>query len=172
MSYTLIQRLWRSSLQATLQQLRLNTVHCAVAPRRLCPTHSHVRSFSSASSVTSDELLDRAKQLLANCRNVVAITGAGISTESGIPDYRSPGRPPHRPTSHQQFMASHLTRQRYWARSLRGFEALAESKPNGGHVALAYSEQNGGPVRHIITQNVDNCQSIHALGGKCTAPLA
>ncbi len=52
-------------------------------------------------------------------------------------------------------MASHLTRQRYWARSLAGYETLANSTPNGGHFALAYSEKHGGPVKHIITQNVD-----------------
>ena len=87
---------------------------------------------------------------------VAAAVATLQSTESGVPDYRSPGRPPHRPTSHQQFMSSHLTRQRYWARSLQGFDTLALSKPNGGHVALAYSARHGGPVKHVITQNVDN----------------
>lgn len=59
-------------------------------------------------------------------------------------------------------MASHLTRQRYWARSLEGFRTLALAKPNAGHVALAYSERTGGPVRHIISQNVDN---LHEMAG-------
>jgi len=110
---------------------------------------------SAPSPATTDRLLDDAKALLSGCRNVLVLTGAGISTESGVADYRSPGRPPHRPTSHQQFMASHLTRQRYWARSLLGFETLAGAEPNAGHLALAHCEKNGGAVKHIITQNVD-----------------
>lgn len=136
-----------------------------VAPRNLSTRafHSSAASASSPSASAPDALLLRAKSLLANCRSVLAITGAGISTESGIPDYRSPGRPPHRPTSHQQFMSSHATRQRYWARSLQGFDTLAQSKPNGGHVALAYASHSG-PIRlrAIITQNVDN---LHELAG-------
>jgi hypothetical protein len=78
-----------------------------------------------------------------------------------VPDYRSPGRPPHRPTSHQQFMLSHATRQRYWARSLRGFDTLEGSLPNAGHYALARAEQQGRIVG-IITQNVDN---LHEKAG-------
>lgn len=102
-----------------------------------------------------------AHDLLRSRTRILAITGAGISTESGVPDYRSPGRPPHRPTSHQQFMASHATRQRYWARSIRGFDTLAESMPNAGHYALAAAEAHGRMVG-IITQNVD---ALHEKAG-------
>jgi NAD-dependent deacetylase sirtuin 4 len=107
--------------------------------------------------------LEQARELLSNCRNLLVLTGAGISTDSGVADYRSPGRPPHRPTSHQQFMASHLTRQRYWARSLQGYETLANAAPNAGHFAIAHAEKQGaGTVKGVITQNVDH---LHEAAG-------
>jgi hypothetical protein len=60
------------------------------------------------------------KRLMASAERLVVLTGAGISTDSGIPDYRSPGRPPHRPTNHSEFMRSEAARLRYWARSMIG----------------------------------------------------
>jgi NAD-dependent deacetylase sirtuin 4 len=96
-------------------------------------------------------------------KTVVALTGAGLSTESGIPDYRSPAalarsrRPIHGP----EFVRSEAVRRRYWARSALGWERMRRAEPNQGHRALAALERSG-VVAHVITQNVDR---LHRKGG-------
>lgn len=94
---------------------------------------------------------------------LAVLTGAGISTDSGIPDYRDHGgawkRPP--PMEHQVFMASHAARQRYWARALLGFRTLQAAQPNAAHRALARLEALGHVVG-VITQNVDG---LHQRAG-------
>lgn len=94
---------------------------------------------------------------------LAVLTGAGISTASGIPDYRDDRgdwkRPP--PMQHQVFMTSHAARQRYWARALVGFRTLHEARPNAAHAALAQLETLGH-VNGVITQNVDG---LHRRAG-------
>ncbi|SDG46063.1 NAD-dependent protein deacetylase, SIR2 family [Onishia taeanensis] len=94
---------------------------------------------------------------------LVVLTGAGVSTESGIPDYRDAAgdwkRPP--PMQHQRFMQSHAARQRYWARALVGFRALSDARPGPAHRALARLEALGH-VHTLITQNVDG---LHQRAG-------
>ncbi|EDQ90654.1 uncharacterized protein MONBRDRAFT_15984 [Monosiga brevicollis MX1] len=92
---------------------------------------------------------------------VCVLTGAGISTDSGIPDYRSPGRPPHRPLQHLEFLGSHERQQRYWARSLYGYPRIRDTMPNVGHQAIN-ELQRRGLVGAIITQNVDG---LHQRAG-------
>lgn len=99
--------------------------------------------------------------LLCARRDVVAITGAGISTESGIPDYRSPGRQRKAPMDGRLFNASADARQRYWARGFFGYAPVQRAKPNAGHLALAALER-AGVVRSVITQNVDG---LHLRAG-------
>ena len=91
------------------------------------------------------------------------LTGAGISTDSGIPDYRDATGAWKRsaPVQHQDFMAHAATRQRYWARSLIGWPVFSQARPNGAHRALAQLEQQGH-VRQLITQNVDG---LHQRAG-------
>ena len=101
------------------------------------------------------------RDLLNRRSRILALTGAGISTESGIPDYRSPGRPPHNPITHQAFMRSEAIRKRYWARSMVGYHRMQAAQPNSGHVALAAAQRNGR-VHHIVTQNVD---ALHEKAG-------
>ncbi|MEM6430677.1 MAG: NAD-dependent protein deacetylase [Deinococcota bacterium] len=84
----------------------------------------------------------------------LVLTGAGISTESGIPDYRGPTAKPRNPMRYQEFVKHARARQRYWARSAAGWLVVKQSKPNAGHVALARLEQ-AGLITGIITQNVD-----------------
>ncbi len=87
-------------------------------------------------------------------RRVAVLTGAGISTDSGIPDYRGPDSPPANPMTIRQFTASREFRQRYWARNHLGWRHMARTEPNAGHRALAALEQ-AGVVSGVITQNVD-----------------
>lgn len=94
-------------------------------------------------------------------RRVLALTGAGMSTESGIPDYRGPGRAPRNPIQHREFMRSDAVRTRYWARAFFGHERFSRAQPNEGHTALAALERRG-PVHGVVTQNVDG---LHQQAG-------
>lgn len=96
-------------------------------------------------------------------KRVVALTGAGLSTESGIPDYRSPEAlaKPRRPIHGPEFVRSEAVRRRYWARSTLGWERMRRAEPNAGHHALATLERCG-IVGHVITQNVDR---LHRKAG-------
>jgi len=90
---------------------------------------------------------------------VFVVTGAGISTESGIPDYRSEGvglyaRTNHRPMKIQEFLASSTAQQRYWARNYMGWLRFYSLKPNIAHYTVKEWESNGR-VTAIVTQNVD-----------------
>lgn len=93
-------------------------------------------------------------------RRVLILSGAGVSTDSGIPDYRGPEtiKKPRNPMRYQQFVTSASARQRYWARSFRGWENVHRAKPNRGHEALSRLERSGA-VSGIITQNVDGLHS-------------
>jgi len=94
--------------------------------------------------------------------NVTVLTGAGLSTESGIPDYRGPdGKRRVAPMTYGEFVASPANRQRYWARSFVGWRRFAGAGPNDGHRAVA-DLQRMGLVRAIITQNVDG---LHQVAG-------
>ncbi len=100
---------------------------------------------------------------LLSAGSVVALTGAGISTESGIPDYRGPGtrERARNPIQYRAFLDDPSTRQRYWARSLAGWPRIASAAPNAGHHAITALERRG-VVTGLITQNVDRLH--HAAG--------
>jgi NAD-dependent SIR2 family protein deacetylase len=98
---------------------------------------------------------------LLDGKRAVALVGAGLSTESGIPDYRGAGRAPRTPITHREFLHSAAARTRYWARSLVGWSAIARARPNRGHLALAGLERHGA-VGAVITQNVDG---LHGAAG-------
>jgi len=102
----------------------------------------------------------RAVDALAG-RRVAVLTGAGISTDSGIPDYRGKGAPTRTPMTAQQFLSSAVSRQRYWVGSHLGWRAFAAAEPNGGHQALADLEARG-VATGVITQNVDG---LHLRAG-------
>jgi NAD-dependent SIR2 family protein deacetylase len=101
--------------------------------------------------------IEHARAVLAGKRLCV-LTGAGISTDSGIPDYRGAGRVARHPLTFDEFMGSEQNRVRYWARSFVGWSRVALANPNQGHFALAKSAQ----VENLITQNVDG---LHQRAG-------
>lgn len=96
-------------------------------------------------------------------QRIVVLAGAGLSTESGIPDYRGPetARRARNPIQGRQFLTDARTRARYWARSMNGWPRIASARPNLGHKALAALEKSG-MVLGVITQNVD---SLHQAAG-------
>jgi NAD-dependent SIR2 family protein deacetylase len=104
--------------------------------------------------------LDAAVDALSG-RRVVALTGAGISTDSGIPDYRGPDAPLRRPMTYQEFRSGPTAQQRYWARAHVGWSRMSRAVPNAGHHALTRLERSG-VVAGLITQNVDG---LHTLAG-------
>ena len=117
------------------------------SPPRSADTPEAVRSLAS----------------LMRGRRTLVLSGAGISTESGIPDYRGPRSIPRRthPIYYKEFVESPASRARYWARSVVGWPHVAAARPNAGHEALARMEQSG-LIIGVITQNVDG---LHQAAG-------
>ncbi|MEV4512095.1 NAD-dependent protein deacetylase [Dactylosporangium sp. NPDC049525] len=106
--------------------------------------------------------MERLSGLVRN-GGVVVLSGAGLSTESGIPDYRGPSGLQRNaaPMTYQTFTGDPVARRRYWARSYLGWRTIAEAAPNDGHRAVARL-QRGGLVTGVITQNVDG---LHQAAG-------
>ena len=111
-----------------------------------------------------------ALDLLAS-RRFTVLTGAGVSTDSGIPDYRGPGAPVRTPMTYQEFVSGPAAQQRYWARSYLGWSRLRRAEPNASHRAIARLE-GSGRVPLLVTQNVDGLheaagsRSVCALHGR------
>lgn len=115
-------------------------------------------------------MIERLRELVRG-KSVVALTGAGLSTESGIPDYRSPealARGLRRPIHGPEFVRSEAVRKRYWARSALGWERMRLAEPNAGHKAIAELERRGVVV-HVVTQNVDRLH--HKAGSRRVTEL-
>lgn len=115
--------------------------------------------------------VDRAAELVGRARRLVVLTGAGISTESGIPDFRSPGglwtRYDPRKLTFDRFCASADTRRLYWEMGNELYPALRDAQPNTAHRVLAALERRGGLLR-IVTQNVDG---LHQKAGSSPAVM-
>ncbi|MBX3195998.1 MAG: NAD-dependent deacetylase [Microbacteriaceae bacterium] len=105
-------------------------------------------------------LLDAAEELLRG-RSVAVLTGAGVSTDSGIPDYRGEGAPVRSPMTLQTFLGDERARKRYWAGSHLGWRRFSAAGPNDGHRALAALEA-AGVANGVVTQNVDG---LHLRAG-------
>mgnify|MGYP001096807205 CR=1 FL=1 len=119
--------------------------------------------IGSVASLTNPAALERLHELLMRSRRPLVLTGAGCSTDSGIPDYRDAAgawkRKP--PVTLQDYLKSPLARQRYWARSLAGWPRVAAAAPGEAHRALARLEA-AGRLHWLITQNVDG---LHQRAG-------
>ena len=94
---------------------------------------------------------------LLSGRPLMVLTGAGVSTDSGIPDYRGPGSTPRTPMTYQEFVSGSEARRRYWARVHTGYRRISTAAPNAGHRALAALDPE-----LLVTQNVDG---LHEAAG-------
>ena len=113
----------------------------------------------SITTAQPDALLEFARRY----PRLFVLTGAGVSTASGIPGYRDADGNwrSRQPITHQDFVASDMARRRYWARSLTGWPVMAGATPNAAHQALARLER-AGHIGQLVTQNVDG---LHARAG-------
>lgn len=102
-------------------------------------------------------------ELVSAAQAGVAFTGAGISTESGIPDFRSPGGvwSRHRPVQYDEFVSSREARVRFWKQRMEAYRDFADARPNDGHKAIARLEELGR-IAAVVTQNIDG---LHQLAG-------
>lgn len=123
----------------------------------------------SASASNFRNAVERAAEILRG-RRVVVLTGAGVSTESGIPDYRGPGtrRRARNPIRYNAFIGDPAARRHYWARSAVGWARMRKTEPNAAHHALARMERSGS-IEGVITQNVDRLH--HAAGSERVVEL-
>ena len=111
-------------------------------------------------AAVAEEALDAVSEILRG-RLVAVLTGAGLSTDSGIPDYRGNGAPKRSPMTFQTFVGDERARKRYWAGSHLGWRRFRAAEPNLGHRSLVRLEA-GGIISGVITQNVDG---LHTRAG-------
>ncbi|KAI9205137.1 DHS-like NAD/FAD-binding domain-containing protein [Polychytrium aggregatum] len=117
-------------------------------------------SYSAALPSTRAHARKLADFILRAEGKCTVLTGAGVSTDSDIPDYRGPNgvyvrNKDYKPIQYQEFMGRHYSRQRYWARSYLGWPKIARVSPNETHLAIAEIEKRGLMDSGLITQNVD-----------------
>jgi NAD-dependent deacetylase len=105
---------------------------------------------------TGGQGLERARDLLRRSQAAVAFTGAGVSTASGVPDFRSPGGlwSRYQPVPIQEFVRSEEARRRYWEYKRESYAAFAAARPNPAHYTLSRLEADGRLLA-VITQNID-----------------
>lgn len=130
------------------------------------PACSRTASTVPSCGGTSDLSLRRLRDFVSGARRLLVIGGAGVSTESGIPDYRSEGvglyaRTDRRPMQHAEFVRSAGSRQRYWARNFVGWPLFSSHQPNPAHLTLRRWEEKG-LLHWLVTQNVD---ALHSKAG-------
>ena len=130
--------------------------------RALVSTHRATRAYEPTTVLRGT--LDDAAGLLASAGSVAVLTGAGVSTDSGVPDYRGPTSQRATPMLYSEFVHDEANRRRYWARSFQGWGRMGRADPNPGHLALARWEHAGGdcPMTGLVTQNVDG---LHESAG-------
>ncbi|XP_046417256.1 NAD-dependent protein deacylase Sirt4 isoform X1 [Neodiprion fabricii] len=145
---------WRKLFQIHNIQQSLNFIN--LTDRISCSTLAFVPKCQPVGEKELSEL----ESFMTNSNKICVLTGAGISTESGIPDYRSEGvglyaRSDRRPVLYKEFCESKQTRRRYWARNYVGWPRFSSFVPNSTHKILKNLE-DAGKVSCVITQNVDN----------------
>ncbi|RUS82353.1 hypothetical protein EGW08_009868, partial [Elysia chlorotica] len=128
--------------------------------------HAHTDKFIPECNEPSDTDLARLREFLDTHQRLFVLTGAGLSTESGIPDYRSEGvglyaTSPNRPVQYIDFLKNDAIRQRYWARNYMGWPRFSSFQPNRCHYVLSDWERKGR-IHWLVTQNVD---ALHFKAG-------
>lgn len=141
--------------------------YVALGRRSTSSLPSSAVNFVPLSSTIDKSTLEQLQAFVSQSSRLFVISGAGLSTESGIPDYRSEGvglyaRTNRRPMQHFEFMRSARARQRYWARSYVGWPQFSSHLPNSSHYALRDLEAKG-KVHWLVTQNVD---ALHSKAGQ------
>lgn len=137
------------------------------------PTRLFYSQYVPPHTSVSEQQMLQLEQFLAQARKLFVLTGAGVSTESGIKDYRSEGvglyaTTNHRPTNNAEFLRSASVRQRYWARNTVAWPVFRNFSPNVSHNFLADLEQKG-QLHWLVTQNVDRLH--HKAGSKRVTEL-
>jgi len=129
---------------------------------------SIVSGFGARQAAAEHQL----RQLMQASRRAVIFTGAGISTESGIPDFRSPGGiwEKYRPIEYADFLASEAQRIEYWRRKFELEPVIGAARPNAGHYAVARLLQDG-PVACVVTQNIDGLHQQAGVPDDCIVEL-
>ncbi|KAI6173336.1 NAD-dependent protein deacylase [Aphelenchoides besseyi] len=128
---------------------------------------SGLMRFVPQAEPVSEVAIHNIQKLIDNSNRFAVLTGAGLSTESGIPDYRSErvgqfARTPHRPIQHHEFMSSEYFRRRYWARNYVAHPRFNSAPCNISHLTLAEWEKKTAKFQWMITQNVD---ALHLKAG-------
>ncbi|XP_059474222.1 NAD-dependent protein deacylase Sirt4-like isoform X2 [Neocloeon triangulifer] len=153
--------------------LSRSRVASASAPITEVLSVNHPRGFATSINYVPQHKPVRSEdvepliEFVQSSKNLFVITGAGVSTESGLPDYRSEGtglvarRPNFKPTNYQDFMKKESTRRIYWARSFTAWNYQTQRKPNITHYTLANWEDRG-KIGCLVTQNVDR---LHQKAG-------
>ena len=123
-------------------------------------------------AVDLNTAIDRLSELFAKAERIVPFTGAGISTECGIPDFRSPGGlwTKNKPIPFDDYMASRDMRREAWRRRFVMEQSFAKAKPGRGHLALA-SLYRAGKVPALVTQNIDNLHQVSGIAAQDVVEL-
>lgn len=129
--------------------------------RCYCSGGPSISHFVPKYSPVCNDDIRRLSKFINSAEKIVVLTGAGISTESGIPDYRSEGvglyaRSNHRPVQFQEYLKRPHIRKRYWARNYTGWPRFSSVLPNATHLTLRDLELERNKIQCIVTQNVDN----------------
>ena len=165
----MLSRLWD---QQSLAFEKCFRVFCATRQKSVSPilvrAQCYTQMFVPKSGVVqaSEDDLHKLSEFIAKSRRLFVLTGAGVSTESGIRDYRSEGIglyaiSDQRPILHDDFLKKPLRRHRYWARNFAGWPIFSSKKPNNTHLSLAEMERRG-KCHWLVTQNVD---CLHTKAG-------
>ncbi|XP_069614404.1 NAD-dependent protein lipoamidase sirtuin-4, mitochondrial isoform X2 [Ranitomeya imitator] len=131
-------------------------------------SHLSVSEYVPTCPPTDPTAVQNLQDFILRSKRLFVMTGAGISTESGIPDYRSQGvglyaRTNRRPIQHSEFVGSQAARKRYWARNFAAWPQFSSRQPNLAHRALVNWEKTG-KLHWLVTQNVD---ALHTKAGQC-----
>ncbi|CAH2295319.1 NAD-dependent lipoamidase sirtuin-4, mitochondrial [Pelobates cultripes] len=132
-----------------------------------CFSHLALSEYVPACAPVDRHQVELLQDFVSCSQRLFVMTGAGISTESGIPDYRSEGvglysRTERRPIEHSEFVRSEAARRRYWARNFVGWPQFSSHQPNEAHIALSNWER-AGKLHWLVTQNVD---ALHTKAGQ------